>query len=205
LQVRPTASVWLAAGIGVCGVALIQAPHFQGGPALSAVLLALVAALTNAIAMLGLHRLKGLHPWAIVAHYSGVATVFVLVACFVGERPDFSPLTEPRTLGLLAAVGVSATLGQLCVTKAFTYGAPTSVSVVALSQVVFALGLDLLIDGAKLLPMTIAGIALVLAPTAWTILGRWKPAANYAGCRPRTSPCTPIRITSSKLLLPSKD
>jgi drug/metabolite transporter (DMT)-like permease len=178
LRVRPTLGVWLAAGVGVLGVALIQSPHFQvNGHGLYAVFLSLTAALTNAIAMLGLHRLKGLHPWAIVAHYSGVATVFVLAACFVGAPPDFSPLAEPRTLLLLAAVGVSATLGQVCVTQAFTYGQPARVSVIALSQVVFALGLDVAVAGVDLVPITLAGIALVLAPSAWMIFSGLKRQA----------------------------
>ena len=52
-----------AAAVGVVGVALIQSPHFElKGDALHAVMISLGAALTNAIAMLGLHRLKGLHP-----------------------------------------------------------------------------------------------------------------------------------------------
>jgi drug/metabolite transporter (DMT)-like permease len=95
----------------------------------------------------------------------------VLTACFVGTPPDLTPMTEGNTPFLLLAVGVSATLGQLCVTKAFTYGQPARVSVIALSQVVFALALDLLIDDVTLLPVTVAGIALVLAPTAWMMLG----------------------------------
>jgi drug/metabolite transporter (DMT)-like permease len=172
LQVRPTPGVWLAAGVGVLGVVLIQSPHLQvNGHALYAVFLALTAALTNAIAMLGLHRLKGLHPWAIVAHYSGVATVFVLGACILGGLPDFSPLVQSRTVLLLAAVGVAATLGQVCVTQAFTHGQPARVSVIALSQVVFALGLDAVVAGVELIPITLGGIALVLAPSAWMIVG----------------------------------
>ena len=172
LQVRPSLGAWLAAGVGVLGVALIQLPHLEvNSGALHAVFIALSAALTNAIAMLGLHRLKGLHPWAIVAHYSGVATVFVLGTCFVGPAPDFSGVLESKPILLLLAIGISATLGQLCVTQAFTFGQPTKISVVALLQVVFALSLDLLIAGVTLPTITFVGIALVLAPTAWMMLG----------------------------------
>jgi drug/metabolite transporter (DMT)-like permease len=161
----------LAAGIGVAGVALIQSPHlaFTGGAPV-AVLLALIAAFTNAVAMLGLHRLKGVHPWAIVTHYSGVATLSVLGACFVGDFPDFSAVASPRTMILLLSVGISATLGQVCVTKAFSHGQPNRVSVVALLQVVFALGLDWWIGNVTLQPIALVGIALVLAPTSYTML-----------------------------------
>ncbi len=173
LRVAPSASVWLAAACGVAGVALIQSPHFQvDGRGSTAVALSLTAALTSAVAMLGLHRLKGIHPWAIVTHYSGVATLFVLAAWAVGGIPDLGPLARPGVLALLAATGVAATVGQVCVTKAFTAGAPARVSVVGLMQIVFALGLDLAFEGPQVGPWTLAGIALVLAPTAWMMVGR---------------------------------
>jgi drug/metabolite transporter (DMT)-like permease len=175
LRERPTLSVWLAAGFGVAGVALIQSPHFEvNAHASLAVALSLLAALTNAIAMLGLHRIKEVHPWAIVVHYSGVATVFALGSCAVGTAPDLAPVLAGKTLLLLLAIGTMATLGQLCVTQAFTSGQPARVSVVGLTQVVFALGLDLLIDGASLRLSTLAGIGLVLAPTAWMMMGGLK-------------------------------
>ena len=173
LQVRPSLSVWVAAACGVCGVALIQAPHFNADSrATTAVALSLTAALTSAIAMLGLHRLKGLHPWAIVVHYSGAATLFVLASCFIGSAPDLSGIGEPKTLLLLVAVGIAATLGQLCVTRAFTSGPPTHLSIVGLMQAPFALGLDMLFEGPIVRLVTLAGIGLVLAPTAWMMLDK---------------------------------
>jgi drug/metabolite transporter (DMT)-like permease len=173
LRIRPSLSVWLAAGCGVFGVALIQSPHFQADPsATRAVALSLAAALTSAIAMLGLHRLKGLHPWAIVTHYSGVATLFVLGSWFIGATPELAPLKDKTTLLLLLGVGMVATLGQVCVTRAFTSGQPARVSVVGLTQIIFALGLDLLFLGPSVQPMTLAGIGLVLAPTAWMMAGK---------------------------------
>jgi drug/metabolite transporter (DMT)-like permease len=176
LRTVPSPAVWLAAACGICGVAMIQSPHLHvnvGGTA--AIVLSLTAALTSAVAMLGLHRLKGLHPWAIVTHYSGVAMLFVLAVWLIGGVPDLAPLAQPRTLALLAATGVAATLGQVCVTKAFTAGAPARVSVVGLMQIVFALGLDVLFEGPLFAPATLAGIALVLAPTAWMMAGRTEP------------------------------
>ena len=168
LQVRPSWTVWAAAGCGVLGVTLIQSPHFGSSSAATlAVALALTAALTSAVAMLGLHRLKGLHPWAIVAHFSGVATVVVLGAWAVGPAVDLAPLSAPATLAALVGVGVTATLGQLCLTRAFTSGQPARVSVVGLTQVVFAMGLDVVLHGPHFDLATVAGIGLVVAPTAW--------------------------------------
>jgi drug/metabolite transporter (DMT)-like permease len=173
LHVRPTGSVWLAAGCGVIGVAMIQSPHFEAdSAAIPAVFLSLLAALTSAIAMLGLHRLRGIHPWAIVAHYSGVATIVVLATWIVGEVPSIEPLQNGRTLLLLLGVGVAALVGQLCFTHAFTTGDPSRLAVVGLMQIIFALGLDLLFHGPILQAMTLAGIAMVMAPTGWMMAGK---------------------------------
>jgi drug/metabolite transporter (DMT)-like permease len=173
LRERPSSAVWLAACCGVLGVVLMQQPHGSGkdGAAL-AVSLALTAAFSSAVAMLGLHRLKGLHPWGIVVHFSGVATVVVLAACFASGAPPVAQAWEGNNLWLLLGVGATATLGQLCLTRAFTAGEPARVSVVGLAQVVFAVGLDLLFDPASLGAATLAGIALVMAPTAWMMIGR---------------------------------
>jgi drug/metabolite transporter (DMT)-like permease len=187
LRVRPTVAVWLAAGCGMVGVALIQSPHFEGdSQATPAVVLSLAAALTSAIAMLGLHRVKGLHPWAIVTHYSGVATLFVLMSWLFGDAPEVGPLQAPSMLLLLLGVGVMATLGQVCITRAFTTGQPARLSVVGLTQILFALGLDVLFHGPSLQPSTLAGIALVLAPTAWMMAGK---AARES--RPAPAPSLP--------------
>jgi len=82
-------------------------------------------------------------------------------------------------------------MGQLCVTKAFTYGQPARISVVGLLQIVFALGLDLLIDGSSIQPTTFAGIALVLAPIAWMMLGSSrKQEIQNPRAAPERSPVT---------------
>ncbi len=186
LGVRPSMSVWLAAACGVLGVALIQSPHFQvDGNATWAVALALSAALTSAVAMLGLHRLQGVHPWAIVVHYSGVATLFVLGSWVAGGAPNLAPLSEGKVLLLLLGVGIAATLGQMCITRAFTSGQPVRVSVVGLMQIVFALGLDLVLEGPTFSPSTLAGIGLVLAPTAWVMAGRARQADQPTDPSPR--------------------
>jgi drug/metabolite transporter (DMT)-like permease len=196
LRTRPTLSVWLAAGCGVLGVALIQSPNFEAEPgATLALALSLTAALTNAIAMLGLHRLKGVHAWAIVVHYSGVATVCVLASWCIGGLPEM-PALGARTVLLLLGVGVAATLGQVFVTLAFTTGQPARVSVVGLMQIVFALGLDLLIHGPNLQPVALLGIGLVLAPTAWMMAGKAKEQEEHAS-EPKSIPIRAPHQTAS--------
>jgi drug/metabolite transporter (DMT)-like permease len=120
--------------------------------------------------MLGLHRLQDLDHRAIVVHFSGVAALFCLAALVFGPpAPVAAQLADARTLGILLAVGATATVGQLFLTKAFAAGPPTKVSVVGLTQVVFALGLYLLLERPTFHPATLVGIALVMAPTAWVM------------------------------------
>jgi drug/metabolite transporter (DMT)-like permease len=167
---RPPPSVWPAAACGLAGVVLIQQPHFEG--ANLAIPLALFAAISSAVAMLGLHHLRGVQTTAIVAHFSGVATLFALGACFVGAPPRLEQLTEGWNLPLLLGVGLTATVGQVFLTLAFSAGPPAKVSVVGLTQIAFAMALELLLGGPAFSPLTLAGIGLVMAPTAWMMAAR---------------------------------
>jgi drug/metabolite transporter (DMT)-like permease len=165
---RPSRRVWLSIACGVAGVVLIQQPHFAEGNYVT--LLALGSSVCSAVAMLGLHRLQGIDARAIVVHFSAVAVFFVAGAFVICERhaPLTAALEGPAPLMLLG-VGVTATLGQLCLTRAFVAGPPARVSVVALTQVVFAMGLEVLLFGRAYSPATLLGIGLVVAPTAWLL------------------------------------
>jgi len=72
-------------------------------------------------------------------------------------------------LALLVDVGLAATFGQLLLTRAFAAGPPSRVSVVGLTQVVFALGLDVLFWGHQVTTQKILGMLLILGPTAWLL------------------------------------
>jgi drug/metabolite transporter (DMT)-like permease len=104
-----------------------------------------------------------------------VALAFCLVALCLPPAPaafDSSADVLPITLGVLLAVGISATVGQLFLTKAFAVGPPARVSVVALSQVVFGVAFDLWLWQRTLELMTLLGILLVMIPTVWVLLRR---------------------------------
>lgn len=172
-QDPPSPQVWLCVVGSVLGVALMQLSLPEDNietttfPQRIAVVCTLIGAFSTAVAMLGLHRLRHIHTWAIVAHFSGVALLFSLASFFLGS-PTATHLT-PRndTLFLLVAVGSTATIGQLFLTKAFVAGPPAKISVVNLTQVVFALLLDVWLWDRRFNAGTLAGMALVLAPTAW--------------------------------------
>jgi drug/metabolite transporter (DMT)-like permease len=173
----PARGLWLAVSSAVLGMVLIQKPDAPEGNL--ATIAAAGASLFTAVAMLGLHRLRGLNPWAIVVHFSAVALVFCVASVFLFERRiPLDRLLAPRPLLLLLTLGVSATAGQLFLTRAFAAGPPTRVSVVGLTQIVFALPLDLLLLG-KSFPLTsLLGIALIVAPTACLMLA--SPSEGHA-------------------------
>ena len=161
----PATAEVLGVVCGLAGVVLIQRPELSGDR--MAALAAVVSSMSTAVAMLGLNRLRALDSRAVVAHFAGVASVASLVWLFL-RRDSLAPFSsDGTTLGLLLGVGVSGTLGQILLTKAYTAGAPAKVAVVGLTQVVFALGFDVLLWHRKITPTTLAGFLLVLAPTTW--------------------------------------
>jgi drug/metabolite transporter (DMT)-like permease len=173
LGVLPTVRVWVAVLFGVAGVYLIQMPH--GDENDFAILLALTSAAATSIAMIGLHTLRGVNPNAVVVHFSAVATVASSTAFFLFEpRPDAMPFYVPEAIGLLLGVGLTASIGQMFLTRAFAAGDPAKVSVVGLSQVVFTLVIDVLVTNHHVTPTALFGTLLILAPTAWIMLDRRK-------------------------------
>lgn len=171
LKEPPSGGVWVSVVSGVLGVALIQQPHLAEGNFVA--LLALFSSFFTAVAMIGLHQLNGIDVRAIVVHFSGVALIACLVSFFWVHGPvQFEKVLGSWRLVLLLGVGVSATVGQLFLTKAFAAGSPAKVSVVGLTQIVFAMGLELLLGRNSFNLATVAGMGLVLVPTAWMMARR---------------------------------
>lgn len=167
----PSRKVWLSLAAGLTGVVLVQQPHFASGNFVS--LVALVSSMSTAVAMLGLHELQGIDPRAIVVHFStvGLLACSILFPWFAGPEPT-KGLDDPLVLLMLLGVGGAATVGQVFLTKAFVAGPPGKVSVVGLAQVAFAVVYDKVFWGRSFAPLTMVGMALVLAPTAWLMLRR---------------------------------
>jgi drug/metabolite transporter (DMT)-like permease len=152
-------------------VFLIRGANIDGNQL--AIVVALVSAFFTSLAMIGLHRLKRVDPNAVVVHFSMVATVFSGASFFLFDvEPSPQPLWQWQTMAILLGVGLTASLGQMCLTRAFATGEPAKVSVVGLTQVAFTLGLDLLLTDHRLTPMIALGTGLILAPTAWIMMER---------------------------------
>lgn len=173
----PGAKIVLAIAVGIVGVVLVEQPHLESGN--WGVYSALVAAFMTAVAMLGLHSLKGTDPRATVVHFSAVATVVCSAAFFVGPtRHDPAGVLEPGVLLKLAGMAVTATAGQLFLTLAFGGGAPAKVSVVGLSQIVMGLAFDAYLWGREVNAVALLGTGLVIAPTAWLLVRPPAPPAE---------------------------
>lgn len=172
LRQRPEPFVWGCVVSAVFGVVLIQQPHMADGNL--ATLAALFASFTSGLAMIGLHRVQGIDTRAIVWHFSAVSLVFAGTAMSLLEQrlPGKALPIVPLSWLYLCGVGVSATLGQYCLTKAFTLGVPSKVAVVGLSQVGIALLFEVLFEGRHYDRSTLAGMLLVLAPTGWLLVRR---------------------------------
>lgn len=176
LGVLPSARVWVAVLGGVAGVYLIQMPHGEEHDI--AIFVALAAAAATSVAMIGLHKLRGVNPNAVVVHFSAVATVAATSAFFLFERRSNAvPFYHPEALPLLLGVGLTASVGQMLLTRAFAHGDPSKVSVVGLSQVVFTLLIDVVISHHEVTETALAGTLLILAPTAWVMLERRRKPA----------------------------
>ena len=173
-QDRPTWGVALAIAFSVCGVAVAVQPHGDGFRAWPA-LCALFAAFFTAVAMLGLNRLRGIAPFAIVTHFSAVSAVFGGVAWFLSDGLGFDLdaagdphwYRQPGVWVEILGVGLTATVGQVFLTLAFSRGRATRVAVVGLSQVVMVMVLEAALGWKTVTPVMILGTGMVLGPTAW--------------------------------------
>lgn len=167
---KPTSGIIFAVLTSFVGIVFIQQPHFQDGK--FAILMALIGAVTTSIAMLGLSRLQSVDPRAIVVHFSAVASVSTLILLLTtGPHNSFAPLQNGRVVMLLLLIGAGGVLGQIGMTMAFAKGHATRISVVALSQILFGLVVDLVLWQHQFNWLSLFGMTLVIAPTAWILLG----------------------------------
>jgi drug/metabolite transporter (DMT)-like permease len=171
LHQPPSGWVWLSVASGLVGVGLIQQPH--GAEASLALSVALASSVFTALAMIALHRLRGIDARAIVVHFSVVALLCCL-ACFglFDWMPTSSAVLSGPPLAMLLALGAAATVGQICLTRAYASGPAAQVSVVGLTQIVFGLLLDVLLFHRTLDPLTLLGIILVVVPTGFLMAQR---------------------------------
>jgi drug/metabolite transporter (DMT)-like permease len=188
-------SLWIGVLVGILGYAVISASDGTNSHSVfsaagfkswvsamrldATFITAAFASLGSSIALIGLHKAKGVRPLAIVVHFSCVATLIGLIAMWVTAAFGIAELKalprEATPYVVLFAIGACATLGQVCLTMAFAGGSPGPVSAVGLMQAVFTALLEMAAYGRGFSPLSIVGIALVMAPTAWVMLQERSP------------------------------
>ena len=189
----PERDVWFGVLCGVMGVAVMQQPYLAEGNL--GTLAAVTGSVTSAVALIGLHRLRHIAPNAIVVHFSAVSVLVVLTTMLI--IPSEHALARQLTVSwpapaYLLGVGISATIGQLLLTRAFAAGAPARISVIGLTQVGFAMVFDVIFWNRSLQIQSILGMLLVIGPTVWLMLrGDSRNSSNSPG--PPPSPCEPSK------------
>ena len=165
---RPTAKVWIAVLVGIAGVVMIAQPHFED--ARLAIGTGILSSVCTAVVMLGLKRLANVDTRIIVTHFAMVATVVCgAVYVFAGSGGPIGALGDSKSLTMLLGMGLMGTLGQIALTRAFALGEPSMVSVVGLSEMILSAVYDRVLWHRSFGWTTLAGMALVAAPTAWLL------------------------------------
>jgi drug/metabolite transporter (DMT)-like permease len=161
----------LAIVSGIAGAFLI---HPYSGESPEGGIAAIISSFFTAGAMLGLNRLGNLDPRTVVVHFSAVSSFISLgAALIVGTSMNAAAhQMSGRAALLLVGVGVSGTLGQLLLTKSYGKGRPPTVAAAGMSQIAFGAVCDVFIFDQRFEPSMLAGIALILGPSAWLLTRR---------------------------------
>jgi drug/metabolite transporter (DMT)-like permease len=168
---RPGRSVAAAISVAIVGVWFVQQPAFERGQWVG--LVALAAGATSALSMVSLRRLGNETPEAVVVHFSAVASGFTLLAVVTRAARE-GGLRAPHGWAawlMIIGVGVSATMGQLAMTRAYSLDRAARVGAAGWAQVILALLLDGLVRARWPERSATVGIALLLAAGALLIVG----------------------------------
>lgn len=153
---------WLFAAVlcGFAGVVLLLNPRMAGNEPLAS-LLGLVSGMMSAVAYLQVSALgKAGEPEARTVFYFSVGTTLVgLIGTLV--LAGFSPLSW-RTGWLLPATGIFASLGQWCMTRAYTRGSTLVVATLQYLGIVYASLFSVWLFHEQLEPMAWLGMAIIV-------------------------------------------
>ena len=168
---RTPRAVWGYAALALCGVFLMHRPTFDS--ASFPMLVALAASILIACAKVTLSRCGALPTPAVVLHFTGAASLVMLVVTLLNPVPIVlagGTILPKLWLGLLA-LGITGAIGQVLLTIALRRGHPTIVSLVGLSQIPMAATIDFLYWGRTLDLWHVVGIALIGASIVLSVTG----------------------------------
>jgi drug/metabolite transporter (DMT)-like permease len=149
--------LWIPVVVGFLGVLVILRPG--SGLMEPVALLGVASALFAAVAQVGVRRLTRTEPVTRIVFY------FAIIATFLSALPTAVSWRAPHGLVWLAAaaMGLTATLGQLAMTRAYAHAPASQVGPFIYSSVVFAAALDWLFWRKLPDAFTVAGGGLVVA------------------------------------------
>ncbi len=122
----------MAVMVGFAGVIFVLKP----GPLSfsSVALIGLASGLFAALALITVRRMSGTEPIVRIVFYFGLISTLVSAVPLVWSWTG----VNPRQLGLLLAIGMMATAGQLCMTKAYALAPAARVGPFTYASVIFA-------------------------------------------------------------------
>jgi drug/metabolite transporter (DMT)-like permease len=166
LHERPRPAQYLAVALGFLGVALLLRP-WEGTGDLQAGLIGLFSGFMAALAYVHVRQLGKLHEpeWRTVFWFAAVCALGagLLSAASGWHAPGADDL------GVLLAIGLAATLGQLAMTRAYRTGDTVVVASLAYSTVVFGSLLDGLIWNQTLPRVAWLGMAITILAGIWAV------------------------------------
>jgi drug/metabolite transporter (DMT)-like permease len=181
LVLRERFSPWLllAIGLGFTGVAMLLEPTFAEGK-LHIALLGLASGLFAALAYLNVRKLGhlGEPAWRTVFWFSMVGTVVCAAWELVFGR--FASVDLPQA-ALLAMIGITATIAQLAMTRAYQTGNTLVVGAYAYSTVMFAALASLVVFADPIAPLAWAGMAVIVASGVIAMRFEKKDVVEEAG------------------------
>lgn len=160
LKQRPRPWLVVAVVLGFAGVVLLLQPTFGAGQTVAG-LLGLASGLCASVAYLTTTQLGRLGEpgWRIVLYFTAVSTLGAGIFALVG---GFHSIGRDGLLVLLG-LGISATLGQLAMTRAYRDGETLTVGSLAYSTVVFTTLLGIVIWQEEVSIMSWLAISLIIA------------------------------------------
>ncbi len=156
-------SPWLVGAVvlGFAGVSLLLQPTFAGGDVTAAVI-GLISGVIAAWAYVSVRALaRAGEPDTRVVFWFGVVAT---VGCGLWQLAfsTFHPITR-ENVWLLLGMGVSATLAQLAMTRAYRLGNTLVVSALSYSNLVFGAVLMYVVWQEKMAPLEWAGMAVIIS------------------------------------------
>lgn len=187
---RPSRAQYLTVAVGFVGVVLLLQPWRTPARDLFAGMLGLFSGVMAAFAYIHVRRLGrlGEPEWRTVFWFAMVCAVgAALLASLDG---GWQAPADGRQIGVLLAMGVFATLGQLAMTRAYRTGRTVVVASLAYSTVVFASVLDGVIWKQSLPPIAWLGMAITVAAGVAAAVGGarvepgWRATGDGSGGGP---------------------